>query len=209
LNLKTNDESAGAAGPPLQTDRPLFEKLPAYFRESPGSLEPIVTIGEELVEALRGHLERERARAEAGRWPLRAAPGGRDGEDPSSWDPAIEKEAGTVAGILRWLERSFGAEPQVWSGFEVTGCLPGFLEVRRSLVPAAVLAWERGDLTPFPAQFTIPGWLLPARVRVQAVLIRRRARKGAPVAGERIPGEVFWSSEAQEVRTGLAREETT
>ena len=167
---------------------PIMERLPAYYRESPGLLEPLVDVAEELLSIARARLRREEVRitrrrppAQAGRW--------------ASNDGAIMN--GTVEQVLSWLEARYGVAPHVWTGLRLSpvsskGAEPA-LQLRRSVGPLAVLAWNKERLPAPPPGFDIPEEFLPVEVSVQAVLAKRASWKALPVAGERIAGEIFWS----------------
>ena len=167
---------------------PIMERLPAYYRESPGLLEPLVDVAEELLSIAHARLRREEDRIARRRLPAQAGPW-------TSTDGVIMN--GTVEQVLCWLEEHYGVAPQVWTGLWVSstsskGADPTF-QLRRSVGPSAVLAWDKERHPAPPPGFDIPEEFLPVRVSVQAVLAKRASWTALPVAGEKIPGEIFWS----------------
>lgn len=170
----------------------IFHRLPAYYRESPGLIEPLVDVAEELVSLAQERFRREedrmtrkRPQAPGARWPSR--------DRAARMGPMRN---GTVEHVLSWLEERYGASPQVWTGLSVTssnwGDADDSFQLRRSLGPSAVLAWDKVRLPAPPPGFDIPEDLLPVGVNVEAVLATRGSWKRQPLAGERIQGEIFW-----------------
>jgi hypothetical protein len=166
----------------MNPSRLVLPRLPRFYQESPGLLEPLADVADELISLFSLRLRREEERSARRRGPAQAF----------GWASG----KGTVEELLTWLKERHGAFPQVWSGFHASkldakGADPGFC-LRRSLGPSAVLAWEKEELPAPPPDFDIPEELLPAGVHVEAAVARRTSWRTQPIAGEKILGEVFW-----------------
>ena len=166
----------------MSFSRPIFDRLPLFYRESPGLLEPLSDVADELMSLFHLQLRREEERIVQGRAPARLL--------------SSKSREGTVEEVLSWLRGRCGASPRVWTGFfasrlNTRGAEPSF-ELRRSPVPSAMLAWEKEQLPASPPDFDIPEELLPVGVNVEAALARRSSWRTPPVVGEKILGEVFW-----------------
>jgi hypothetical protein len=182
---------------PASSPLPLIGRLPAFYRENPEVLEPLVDAAEEMIADLRTALSRAEARLER--------------EIPAAWDRILDRpdllgceassrDAGTAGGLARWLRIRFGAAPVLWAALEARPHAAGGVVFRSTSWPSAVVAWEKTAFPEAPGEIAIPGELLPAGVPVRAVVLARMPQGRRPRSGERVPGEIVWS------RPGIAGE---
>jgi len=102
---------------------------------------------------------------------------------------------GTAAGLLRFLSTGIqsrrGALPAVWQGVAVRRAgHPGELELVRSDLPSAVLAWPAGADLAICDPARIPPDLVPPCVCLQVVRLGGPAPNSS-ISGERFPGEIL------------------
>jgi hypothetical protein len=165
-------------------------RFPAFYRENPAILEPLVDAAEEMILDLRALLSRTEERIDKG--------------VPALWDRLLDRpEAiaggrrsrmeGTAAAVAAWLEGRFGALPAIWSAMEARPHPAGGISFRSTWFPSAVVAWEKTAFPEAPGDISIPEDLLPAGVPVRAVVLARLPGARRPRTGERLPGEIVWS----------------
>ncbi|MBI4600720.1 MAG: hypothetical protein HY721_02055 [Planctomycetes bacterium] len=178
--MKTWDDDAdsGPAAPRRPAAPSVIEGLPAFYRETPELVGPLVGVADDLLVTFRRGLSRGIERAAGAIAP----------------SPAERESAGTCEAVAEWLEERCGERPRVWCGFRAVPRGPGSLELRRSRGPSAVLAWEKERLQAARG-ISVPEALLPLAARVQAVLLARMPQGRSPRAGERVAGVVVWERE--------------
>lgn len=157
--------------------RPVFDKLPAYYREHPELSAPFVAAAEDLLASTAQVLYRREERVSS-----------RLTSEPQKPDWA------TTEAIAQRLQERLSAAPLVWNGLEGEAHPSGGVVFRRAERPSAVLAWDRTVLSALPPGFRISRRALPAGVRVQGVILARMPSTGRPRIGERYSGEIAFRS---------------
>jgi hypothetical protein len=186
---RAGDSHHAAGGHPARGPLPLIAGFPAFYRENPGILEPLVEAAEEMLSEIRTALSMAEERLERG--------------IPHVWDRILDRPeplagatsrrmAGTAAGVSRWLEARHGAAPAVWAGVAALPHPAGGVIIRAARSLSAVVAWEKTAFPEAPGEISIPEDLLPAGVPVQAVVLARMPAARRPRSGERLHGEVVW-----------------
>jgi hypothetical protein len=158
-------------------------KLPAAYREDPGSWQAVIETAETLLAAASEELRRAEGAAEGSARSIRRLTGVRG-----------TGALGTLEAILPELGRRVPVPPRVWAGRAAASSEEGTFDLLRTEAPAAVLAWERAELPAPPGGELIAAAFLPAGVKVQAVVAAKIPWAGPPPAGARYEGEIFWSS---------------
>jgi hypothetical protein len=196
LPSRNEDSSAEGDERTLGVPRPLMDRLPAFYRETPELLSPLVEVAEDLLAHLRESFAEARETVGRRSWGL----GSRN-----SLEAAATREGVEIA-----LADACGVRPRVWNGWTLEEHSAGGVVFRRaSRSPAAVIAWEKSALDDRgldPAERArrfvsiLLHTQLPVSVEIAAVLLSRIPRDGRPRPGERIRGEVIcrWPPQAVE-----------
>ena len=90
----------------------------------------------------------------------------------------------------------------MWAGWEALPHAAGGIELVRSRVPSAVLAWAREELPRVPATQDFDAADLPVWLRVAAIALERLPAGGVPRGGERLAGDILWRQGAGKVAGG-------
>jgi len=168
----------------------LSDRLPAFYREHPDVLEPLVEAAEDLLERFRDVCRLEDERVLVTR------------KFPSPPRSRWREEGGSQESVVRALEERCRAAPRVWSGWEALPHATGGIELVRSRVACAVLAWAREELPRVPAAQDFEAVAVPVGLRLAAVALERLPGGGNPRAGERLTGEILWRQGAGKVAGG-------
>jgi hypothetical protein len=183
---------AADSGAPASARPRLLERLPAFYREHPGVLEPLLEVAEDLLGTARRAFVEAEGRLAA---PVLAAPvaGKRGGWSSLFAEPAAGGGGapGTLSGILSLLAEKVAAAPRVWPGREAVE-IDAVVELQRSEGPAVVLAWSREETPGAPRGIDLPEGVLPVGVTLALVRLEKLPWEGVPPHGARAPGEIIW-----------------
>lgn len=194
LSLRTvpdHDDPPETLGAEPRDALTLLDRLPAFYRESAGFLEPLLEATDERIAELRDDI----VRAE-GEFPARvrrfAVEVGLSSGGLGSG--GVAGGSGTRGDLRAWIAERFGGPPRLAEGIRAVATGDRWVDLRRVSRPWALLVWEQAALPVPPHDFEIPRELLPASVGVQALLVARFPSRSRLLPGERLRGGIFWQS---------------